>query len=343
MKYYNLAVAGVDDWTEFANSIVPMAHRYREPAGWQVGLTVQETTTYSLLRWDQPGDRLAFRTRSHIRRASAEGFYWVVIPQRGAFAASDEDEDRCITPGQAVVLALDRECKLNIPGSVAYGFQIPRSEFDHRSPVPGTQRPVLGLDSGLGRIAMGMINNLHSERSGLAGRDFNMVCDRITELLCLISAGDSSPQRAHLSEIAETVRRYVRRNIGTTDLRLPAVAQALGWSPRQLRVALHEAGTTYRDVRRDEALRAARSILEDPCQTMTIGEIAERSGLTCTWLATAFKARYGESPREFRKRRLTEQSGRPSGAEQRHRNRLDADPTTSSELRCHGRSVDSGQ
>ena len=90
MEYYELDITGVDEWTETSNSFVPMDHRYREPERWQVAMTVQQTTTYRLLRWDQPGDRLAFRTPSNIRRASAEDFYWVVVPQRGDFAAADE-------------------------------------------------------------------------------------------------------------------------------------------------------------------------------------------------------------------------------------------------------------
>ncbi|MBB5918371.1 AraC-like DNA-binding protein [Nocardia transvalensis] len=306
MKFHSLAIADVNIWTEVANDIVPMAHRYREPERWRADMTVQETDSYSLLHWDQIGDRLAFRTPSHIRRASAEHFYWVVVPQRGAFAAADADGVTCIAPGRAVVLALDRECRLHIPGSAAFGFQVPRSEFDHRSPLPDTRRPELPLDSGLGRIAVSMMRSLHAEQSAMTGPEFDAVCDRITELLCLIMAGDFTPQHAQLSDIAQAVRRYVRRNIGTSDIRLPAVAQALGWSPRQVRSALHHAGTTYRAVRQDEALRAARGMLEDPAHTLSVAEIAARTGLTGTWFATAFKQRYGETPREFRKRKAAE-------------------------------------
>ncbi|WP_433722637.1 AraC family transcriptional regulator [Nocardia sp. CA-129566] len=308
MEYYELDIADVDEWTETANSFVPMDHRYREPECWHVGMTVQQTTTYSLLRWDQPGDRLAFRTPSNIRRVSAEDFYWVVVPQRGQFAAADEHGITRITPGQAAVLALDRQCRLHIPASVAYGFQVPRTEFAR----PGLRQPVLDLGSGLGRIAAGMIRDLHAERSALTSREFNAVCDRIAELLCMMTAGDTRPQQTHLTELAETVRQYVREHIGAADLRLPEAARALGWSPRQLRTALHQAGTTYREVRQDEALRAARTMLENPQTTATIGEVAARSGFTLTWFSAAFKARYGETPREFRKRRLAE-SVRPTG------------------------------
>ncbi|MEV2219679.1 AraC family transcriptional regulator [Nocardia vinacea] len=314
MRYDELHVTGVDEWTAVANSIVPMDHRYRDRNQWQVTLITQHTTSYNLLRWDQPGDRLAFRTPAHIRRMPAENFYWLVVPERGSFTVADDREITCVAPGQAVLTGLDQALGLGVPSSVAFGFQIPRTEVDHAISPLGARRPVFDLDSGLGRIARNMIRDTHAERSRLTGRDFNAVCDRTTELLCMMAVGDSSPQRAHLAETAEAVRRYVRDNIGVADLRLSAVARALSWSPRQLRTALEQVGTTYREVRQDESLRTARGMLENPSTTLTIGEIAARSGFTVTWFSAAFKARFGETPREFRKRRLAETIDQPTPA-----------------------------
>ncbi len=312
MNYDEWHVTGTAEWTELANSIVPMDHRYRERDQWQVDLIMQWSATYSLLRWDQPGDRVAFRTPAHIRRVPAEHFYWLVVPERGGFCVGDDAEIDSIAPGQALLLGLDRACRLRVPGSTAYAMQIPRTDVDHAISPIGRGRPQFDLSSGLGRIVHGMIRDLLAERSQLTSRQFNAVCDRITELVCMMAEGDNGPQSAHLAQIAESVRRYVRANVGIADLRMPAVAQALGWSSRQLRIALRQAGTTYREVRQDESLRVARDLLENPDTTTTIGEIALRSGFTVTWFSAAFKARYGERPGEFRKRRLAEALGRPA-------------------------------
>ncbi|WP_454198196.1 helix-turn-helix transcriptional regulator [Nocardia sp. Marseille-Q1738] len=59
----------------------------------------------------------------------------------------------------------------------------------------------------------------------------------------------------------------------------------------------------------EAALRAACDLLARPGQTATIGEVAAYSGFTETWFSTAFEARYGETPREFRQRRLSEPAG----------------------------------
>ncbi|WP_157354846.1 helix-turn-helix transcriptional regulator [Nocardia terrae] len=120
----------------------------------------------------------------------------------------------------------------------------------------------------------------------------------------MLLTGDLRPQHGHLTETGEAVRRFVRENVGTGDVRLPAVANALGWSPRQLRLALQQSGTTYRDLRREESLRAARSMLERP--NPPIAEVAARCGFTVTWFSAAFKDRFGETPRDFRKRRQAE-------------------------------------
>lgn len=166
----------------------------------------------------------------------------------------------------------------------------------------------IDLNSGLGRITQAMIRSTHTEQANLSDHEFNAVCDRIAELLSMISLGETHPQRAQHAQVVAQIRQYVRANVGRNDVRLPAVAHALGWSPRQLRSVLQQTGTTYRDVRREEALRAARDLLEDPSQSDPIRELAIRAGFTPAWFSAAFKARFGETPREFRRRRAAERA-----------------------------------
>ncbi|MFE3444828.1 helix-turn-helix transcriptional regulator [Nocardia sp. NPDC059180] len=154
-----------------------------------------------------------------------------------------------------------------------------------------------------------MIRAAYAEQGDLTDREFNAISDRITELLCMLCVGDTQPQHVLHAEVAESIRRYLREHIGHGDVRLPAVAQALGWSPRQLRFVLGQNGTTFRDMRRDEALRVARDLLEDPRTTTTVAELATRCGFTPNWFSAAFKERFGQAPREFRKRRLEEIAG----------------------------------
>ncbi len=306
MKYDQVTVNDARQWTELTNSFVPMGHRIQHADRWTSRLTVQQTTAYSLLRWDEPEGRTCYRTPGHVRRTPADSFYWCVFPQHSTYTVGRDDTVLRAGHGRAVLMGLDQVCRLR-PGSSALALQLPRAEIDNAVPVDGPRCTALTMDSGLGRIVESMIHGVHAEHSNLSAREFNAVCDRICELLCMMALGDTSPQAGHLDETVEAVRRYVRESIGVADLRLPAVAHALNWSPRQLRTAMQQAGTTYRDVRREEALRVARDLLENGgTQAMSVTEIAGRAGFTPTWFSAAFKARYGETPREFRQRRLAE-------------------------------------
>ncbi|GAB0107862.1 hypothetical protein JMUB6875_68630 [Nocardia sp. JMUB6875] len=309
MRFIDLTVGAAEEWSELTNTFVPMEHRYLYTRSWRSTLTCQQSGQYSLLRWDEPEGRIAHRTRGNVKCVPADDFYWLVVPDRSVFGVrwtDDADAAVRVPQGRAMVMGLDQECRLR-PGATAYAMQIPRTEIDHALPPAGPMRTFLDLDTGLGRVVNSMIRSAHGERDRLSELEFNAVCDRISELLCLLLTGDLRPQPDHRTETMEAVRRYVRETVGTGDVRLPAVAAALGWSPRQLRLALQQGGTTYRDLRREESLRAARTMLERP--DPPIAEVAARCGFTATWFSAAFKDRFGETPREFRKRRRAE-SGR---------------------------------
>ncbi len=307
MKYHDFTVDDSRIWTEVSDSFMPMEQKYREPGRWHARLLGQETAAYSMLHWNQRGDRISYRTPSHVRRFPADEIYWIILPEFGSFSVRYGDETMRVMPGGFMIIRFDEVCQLHMPSSVSYAFQVPRAEVDHRVGPPVGLGRVHNLNSGLGRVAKNMIRSVHAEKSHLSDREFNAVCERISELLCMLSVGDMHPQQVHLRETAEAIRRYVRDNVGVGDLRLPAVAHALGWSPRKLRSVLRQSGTTYRDVRQDETLRAARDLLENPTRdAMSIRQVAVRSGFAPTWFAAAFKARYGETPGEFRRRRLAE-------------------------------------
>ncbi|WP_280462976.1 helix-turn-helix transcriptional regulator [Nocardia carnea] len=306
MRWSSVTACGPESFAGLADGFVPMAHEFGDEPEWRAGLTTQESPTYTLLRWDQRGRRHCHRSAGHIRREPGDDFYWVVIPDRGPFGIRFRDDITQIAPGRATVAGLELPCHLDIPDSAAYALQVPRTEFDHRLRPRAHMNLVLDLTRGLGRVADAMIRSTHAEQSRLSAREFTAVCDRITELLCMLAAGDTEPQRAHRAAIAESIRGYLRANIGRGDVRLPAVAHALGWSERQVREVLHESGTTFRDLRREEALRIARETLEDPRATMSIADLATRCGFTPAWFSAAFKERFGQPPREFRQRRRAE-------------------------------------
>lgn len=307
MLYHSWTTDDTDAWRDLSNSILPMEHRFRNPGSWRADLTAQESGSYRLMHWDQRGDRIAARTPSHVRRVPGDEHYWIVVPQHGVYTVRHGQDETRTPPGHASVMGMDESCWLTVPQSAAYAFQVPRPELDNHIGSPTPLRLVLDLNTGLGRILSNLLGSTHAEQDDLSDHEFHAVCDRITELFCMIALRDTRPPDAHLTDVARLVREYVRRHLGTGKVPLAAVADALGWSPRHLRNALHQTGTTYRDLRHEETLRDARDILQDPARSdLSISDVASRAGLTSTWFSSAFKSRYGETPREFRRRRLAE-------------------------------------
>lgn len=323
MQFHSWTTDDTDAWRDLSDSILPMDHRFRNPGSWRADLTAQESGGYRLLHWDQHGDRIAVRTPSHVRNVPGDEQYWIVVPRSGVYTVRHGQEETQTPPGHASVMGMDESCWLSVPQSRAYAFQVPRSELDNHISSPTPLRLVLDLNTGLGRILSTLIESTHAEQDNLSAHEFHAVCDRMTELFCMIALRDARPPEAHLTDVAQLVREHVRNHLGAGKLPLTAVAQALGWSPRHLRNALHQTGTTYRDLRNEETLRAARDALQDPAQSdVGISAIAARAGLTSTWFSSAFKSRYGETPREFRRRRLAEIAARERLSDPGTRRRL---------------------
>lgn len=307
MRYHDWTAYDVATFTDLVYGFLPMDQHYLNPGRWQASIKVQETSTYRLAHWRQLGDRTAYRTPSQVRDFPGDEHYWVVLPRSGAYATRHGETVVRAEPGYASVMVMDEPCWLSIPRSEALALQVPRAVIDRNVRSEGPLRALLDLRSGLGRIVDTMVTALHTAHGELPDRDFHAVGDRVTELLCMLLVGDVRPSAHHLDEVAATVRRYVREHVGTGRLGLTDAARALRWSPRQVRLALQQSGTTYRDLRRDETLRVARDLLADPARAdVPVAEVADRVGLAPAWFSAAFKDRYGESPREFRRRRLAD-------------------------------------
>ncbi|WP_280490160.1 AraC family transcriptional regulator [Nocardia carnea] len=317
MEFYSVTARSSASWTTIADSLMPMDHDYHGSDRWSATMSVQESVGYRLLHWDQQGARTSSRTRTHIHRIAGDDFYWIVFPEEGTYTVRYRGGTvTSAGPGRGAVTVLDTVCHLQIPRSSAYAFQVPRTEIDGLAGLSGTRTAELDMSSGLGRITRTLIRRTHSEQGALTEREFDAVCQRIGELLCMLSIGEVSPQQSQCGEVTEQVRRYIRTHIGHRDIRLPAVAAALGWSPRQVRTILYRSGTTFRDLRQAEAMRAACAFLENPAYSaVPIGDLAARCGFNPSWFSTAFKEAMGETPREFRQRRRSELATAAAGDE----------------------------
>ncbi|MFG2085341.1 MULTISPECIES: helix-turn-helix domain-containing protein [unclassified Spirillospora] len=179
---------------------------------------------------------------------------------------------------------------------------IPAHEVDGRLRPASPLATRLDLSAGLGRVVADMVRAVGDET--LTEPQFDAACDRITELLCIVVAGeDRPPAPGHLAEVEAVVRRYVREHVTDPGLTGAAMAQDLGWSLRQIQLALQRAGTTPRELIREERLRLVRDRLRNPLdQHVTITDLAHATGFSsASALSHAFRHRFGVSPRELRR------------------------------------------
>ncbi|MFE7840900.1 helix-turn-helix domain-containing protein [Streptomyces sp. NPDC057474] len=293
-----------DFWTEQIGSYQSrMGFKYAQSDNFRGETVRQRTDTYQLVKYRS--DEIEYtRTVRQVRQDPDED-YRLLLPMSGEIVLRQDGEEARLTPGTAalVTFASPFEC-LQSDAIDAFIFTIPAREVDgrlnNRSPVASG----LNLSAGLGRIVGSMLTGLHEEREHLTDPEFNAVSDRVVELVCMLTAGDDRPDApGQLGEVEAMVRRYVRDHVADPNLTGTAVARALGWSLRQIQLALQKAGTTPRELIREERLRLVRDrLLCAECEHMTITDLAYSVGFSsASALSTAFRRRYGVSPREMRR------------------------------------------
>jgi AraC-like DNA-binding protein len=185
---------------------------------------------------------------------------------------------------------------------------IPRQTLEHQ--VPGIQRlagQLLVQDSVASRTLSGLLQTLGRELA--AGCASELPHQVGTSLLGLIAAAYHSELTSGNQRGAQTCARTYR---GYIDLRLsepgltPAiVASHFGISERYLRMVLKADGENFSTyLLRRRLMRCAQRLRDPKYAGTTIMGIALSAGFcSATHFADAFKARYGQCPREYRKER----------------------------------------
>ncbi|SFB05176.1 AraC-type DNA-binding protein [Amycolatopsis marina] len=292
-----------DYWSELINSFhCPMTAEFDHRRDFHGEVACRRTDSYQLVEWTADEARYR-RTIAQIRRNTDED-YRLVLPVAGQIALRQYDLGSRLPPGTAGLMTMSEPFEFTqYGGTHAYVMTIPRREVDHRlhrsAPVAGR----FDLSTGLGRVVAGLALGLFQESETLTLRQFDAVADRLVELLCMLIIGDvrlTAP--THLTELEAAVRFYVREHAADAHLNGRTVAHALGWSLRQVQLALQHAGTTPRELIREERLQLARERLRNPAyHHWTVTEVARRSGFSSlSAFSNSFRQRFGVRPRQAR-------------------------------------------
>jgi AraC-like DNA-binding protein len=274
--------------------------RIARPQQYRGRLTWQRSARHRLVCWS--GDEEGVRRDPQDVRRDPRGTFSLFVALRGRARVEQGGRRVDLTPGTMVLCPADRATAFWHGGDfAALALIVPEvSVLGRWSPVG---RPTTALDrsAGLGRVAFELLRTVWDERATLTEREFDTVCERAVDLLCLAATGPRDAGSGHADAVAASVRRFVEEHADDPALDGPAVAAALGWSQRYVQSVLRGEGTTPSALIREVRLERARARLEQSTRT-PIARIAAECGYASPGaFSTAFRRHFGLRPGDVRR------------------------------------------
>lgn len=270
--------------------------RFKDPAAFRGGTLVQRHGDRQLIEfWS---DAMVYSRSTKDISRDDDDTVRLLLPITGTLLLRQDEDAVKVAPGQVGLVTKARPFDIaHTVRAKALVMNIPNGGL---SLDTAAGPAVFDRNLGLGSVVGGMIRQLHAQRATLDGPAFVAAYNSVVELLpmCLLPRPELPDT---LAAVEAAVRDYVRRNAADPDLTPAAVAAALGWSLRQVQLALRHGGTTPARLLRTTRLDLARSLLHDPANPRTVADIAHRSGFrSLNTFGVAFKARFGATPQEYR-------------------------------------------
>ncbi|MFJ9543966.1 AraC family transcriptional regulator [Streptomyces sp. NPDC101225] len=289
-------------WSALTSSIhCAMGLTFADPEGFRGRLERQATSAYQMVQW-WSGEVEFDRSARHIAR-DGRGTVELFVPVSGR-AIVDGNSHHALEPGGMALYPIDHPLKLwHGPDFSATTFVIPTQRAESRG---ADLSKVLLHDGsqGIGRIVRDMVDGLRAEQATLTAISFDVVCDRIVDLLCLLGTSASEPglDSTYRGSVEASIRQYIRNNADDEQLSSQTLASALGWSLRYVQAILQAAGTTPTALIREERLALARRRLESlQYRSWPIERIAHSCGFrSASAFTSAFRSEFGMTPREVR-------------------------------------------
>lgn len=260
------------------------------------GTLVQRNPEHQLVNFWSDGLHYS-RTDADVRADGQRGNL-LIVAQHGVLDVEQDGDRIRLQPGWGMMVTKSRPFQLR-HDSWARGWTFDAGDKDPSGAIE--QRPaVVDLQHGLGSVVRAMISTVSTQHRTLDCYDFSRSCTTISDLLSAC-ATDRGGTPTTLDAVEQAVREFVAHHACDPDLTPRIVARSLGWSVRQVQLALHRAGTTTSDlIRSTRVIRAADLLRQSPPNT-TISSIAFASGFrSMTTFEGVFKKQFGLTPREAR-------------------------------------------
>ncbi|MBL0423348.1 helix-turn-helix domain-containing protein [Ramlibacter sp. AW1] len=231
----------------------------------------------------------------------------VSLHQRGDVFVSQGGRGNSIGEGDIFVLDPCRPFSISTGEMEARSVYLPRATM--LALVPGlediTAQPIPG-GHGPGAVLRAAIDALFDSAPSMKPETADRMADALPHLLApaiLDIAGEQSMPSRIAALHKEQIRRHVHANLGDHRLDPSSIAEAVRLSPRHVHGLFEdEQEPLMKWVWTLRLERCHRDLAEPRLARRTISEIAYAWGFSdISHFSRSFKARYGASPREFRR------------------------------------------
>lgn len=239
-----------------------------------------------------------------------EDFYKVVLQVAGVSVLEQGGAQGRLGPGDIAI------CDTSRPYSFTYETDfstvlmlVPRPMLPVRpEAVGGLTARRIATDAGVGAVVAPFLRSLAQEARGCTGPAARGLMDGAVSLVTALVMERLALSAPAVPQDAMTlrIRTWIEQRLPDPDLTPDAIAAAHGISRRYLFKLFAADGTTVAGwVRTRRLERCARDLATPSATDLPISMIAARWGLLdCRHFSRVFKAAYGETPRDFRRRAL---------------------------------------
>lgn len=273
-----------------------MQFHFADPPVFRGGTVLQRNATHQLIDFWSDAVRCV-RTAADVKADGRRG-NMLLVARHGVLEVEQGGVHVRLVPGQAALLTKAK------PLQIRHAFGVRGWTFeatDVNCPASIKRRPiVVDLRNGLGSVVFSMLSTVSEQHRTLDSYQFTRSCTTITDLL-IASMLERCGLPDTLDSIEHAVRRYVAAHARDPELSPRLVATALGWSVRQIQLALQQAGTTTSELIRSTRVNHAADLLRVSPPHTTITSIAFDSGFrSMSTFEAVFKQYFGITPRDAR-------------------------------------------
>lgn len=242
------------EWWRHVLSCVYSNLDLKIPDDYSAGMDIQESGEFRLLHVRAGAADYVRRTESLVRRAPMDA-YELIVPIAEQQKVSQGDDKVVAQPGNIVLASFDQPTEVVHEAVETQILLIPRAMMDPRLLRPINDALELDAGSGIGRLVIDALAELHRERTTMDGATFVASAERIVDMLALAYNSNDDPNATDRSVqrgLVATIRRVVRAHL--LDLRLDEefVAARIGWDLPHVENQLRRAGTSVATIISEE-------------------------------------------------------------------------------------------